>query len=135
MGRNIAWVLSLALLLCSGALGVYNGITEWSGADTLLRKSVTGGVFLYGVFGLIAAVLLYQRRRWSVATSIVWGVLVTYVPGAATIAYGGQEASLGSAIAASGGAALIAVAVVWTAKVVTRDAAFSAWSDASSSNE
>jgi hypothetical protein len=135
MGRKIAWILSLAVLLYTGVVGIYDGITEWTGTGTLLQKSVTGGVFLYGVVGLIATFLLFQRRRWSVAASIVWGVIVTYVGGAATIAYGGQDASLASAIAASGAAALIALGVVWTAKAVTRDAAFSAWSGDSSGSE
>ncbi|MEA2763417.1 MAG: hypothetical protein QOD47_2701 [Gemmatimonadaceae bacterium] len=40
MGQKIAWVLSVALLLCSGALGVYNGINERDAAHTLVQKSV-----------------------------------------------------------------------------------------------
>jgi len=53
MGRKIAWVLSLALLLFTGVVGIYNGITERSTGATTLQKSVTAGVFLYGVLGLI----------------------------------------------------------------------------------
>ncbi len=131
MGRSIAWFLSLGALLCTGVTGIYNGISEWKGAETALQKSVTAGVFLYGVVGLIATLLLFKRRRWSVAAAIAWGVIVTYVAGVSTIAYGGEDASLGSAIAASGGAGLIALGVVLTARAVTRDAVFSAWSEAS----
>jgi uncharacterized membrane protein (DUF2068 family) len=113
---KLAWFLCLAVFSCSGVLGIYNGITEWSDAHTLLQKSVTGGVLLYGVFGLLTTFGLIRRRKWSVVTAIVWGVIVTYVPGVATIVYGEEGASLGSAIAASLGAGLVASIVVWTTR-------------------
>lgn len=53
MGRKIAWVLSLALLLFTGVVGIYNGITQWSDGESTLQRSVTAGAFLYGVLGLI----------------------------------------------------------------------------------
>jgi hypothetical protein len=119
MARKIAWVISLALLLLSGVLGIYDGITELEGDQTMLQRSVTAGVFLYGVFGLVTAFGLFRRRRWSVVTAIVWGVVVSYVPGAAVMAFGGQDAFLSSAIAASAGSAIIAFAVFWTARAAT----------------
>jgi hypothetical protein len=120
MARKIAWVVSLALLLVTGVLGIYNGITEWEPGHDLLQKSVTAGVFLYGAFGLITAFGLLRKRRWSVLTAIVWGVAVTYVPGAAIMAYGGQDAFLSSAIGASVGSAILAFGVVWTARAASR---------------
>ena len=118
--RKIAWVLSLALLLFTGIVGLYNGTTEWKADLTPFQKSVTGGVFLYGVMGLAAAFALFRRRRWSVATSMVWAAIVTYVPGAAVMAYGGNDATVGAAIGASGASAVIAAGVVWTAWATTR---------------
>jgi hypothetical protein len=59
-------------------------------------------------------------------------MIVIYVSGVATIAYGGPDAPLGSAVAANGGSAAIALGVVWTPRAVTRHAAFSARSEASS---
>jgi hypothetical protein len=115
---KLAWFLCLAVFCFTGVLGIYNGVTEWSGAHTLLQKSVTGGVFLYGVFALVTMFGLIRRRKWSVVTAIVWGVIVTYVPGVATIVYGDAGASLGSAIAASLGAGLVASIVVWTTRGV-----------------
>ncbi|HEY3746396.1 MAG TPA: hypothetical protein VGL17_09160 [Gemmatimonadaceae bacterium] len=120
MLRKIAWVVSLALLLFTGIVGLYNGTTEWKPDLTPFQKSVTGGVFLYGVIGLVAAFGLFRRRRWSVATSLVWAAIVAYVPGAAVMAYGGNDATLGAAIGASGASAVIGAGVVWTAWAATR---------------
>lgn len=120
MPRKIAWVLSLLLLLFTGVDGLYNGTTEWKTSLTPFQKSVTGGVLLYGVMGLVTAFGVFRHRRWSVAASVVWAVIITYVPGAAVMAYGGDGATVGSAIAASGASAVIAAGVVWTASATTR---------------
>ena len=120
MLRKIAWVLSLVLLLFTGVDGLYNGTTEWKTDLTPFQRSVTGGVFLYGVVGLVTAFGLFRRRRWSVTTSVVWASIITYVPGAAVLAYGGSDATVGSAIAASGASAVIAAGVVWTVWATTR---------------
>jgi len=119
MGRKVAWILSLALLLFTGVVGVHNGITEWGDGLTILQQSVTVGVFAYGVFGLVSGYGLFRRQRWSVGTAIAWGVAVTYVPGAAIIAYEGKESLVVSAIAASVASALIALSVVWTARTMS----------------
>jgi hypothetical protein len=120
MGRKVAWILSLALLLFTGVVGIHNGITEWGDNLTRLQQSVTVGVFAYGVFGLVSAYGLLRRQQWSVGTAIAWGVAVTYVPGAAIIAYEGNESLVVSAMAASGASALIALGVVWTARAMSR---------------
>lgn len=119
--RRIAWIISLGLLLVTGCLGIYNGISERGDGGTALQKSVTTGVFLYGVLGLISAYGLFRRRSWSVSTAIAWGLVITYVPAAAIIGYGGEPTPVGSAIAASGVTALLALGVIWTAHLVTRD--------------
>jgi peptidoglycan/LPS O-acetylase OafA/YrhL len=120
MGRRIAWVLSLAVLAVTGVLGIYNGLTEWRDGRTPMQHSVTVGVLLYGILGLITALGLFRRRRWSVGTAFSWGIAVTYVPGVAVTSYGGEGATMLSAIAASGATALIAAGVVWTAHLVTQ---------------
>jgi uncharacterized membrane protein (DUF2068 family) len=120
MGRTIAWVISLILLLFTGVVGVYNGLTEWGEGRTTMQHSVTAGVFLYGILGLVTAFGLFRRRRWSVGTAIAWTLAVTYVPGVAVMVYGEEGAILSSAIAASAGSLLVALAVVWTAHVMTR---------------
>ena len=120
MGKTIAWAISLLFLLFTGFIGVYNAINEWHDAGTPLQLSVTAGVFLYGIFGLATAYGLIRRRRWSLRTAIAWGLCISYVPGVAVMSYGGNDASLGSAIAASGAAALIALGVVWTTDRMTR---------------
>ena len=120
MGRKIAFGLSLAVLLVSGVAGIYNGITERSTGANTLQKSVTAGVLLYGVLGLVSAYGLIRRRRWSVGSAAAWGLVVTYVPGAAVIAYAEEASPIGSAIVASAASAVIALGVVWTARVITQ---------------
>lgn len=116
MLRKIAWVVSLALLLVTGCLGFYNGLTEWHEAGTAAQRSVTGGVFLYGVLGLVTAYGLFRRKQWSLWTAIAWGLVVTYVPGVAVMADGDADATLRSAIVASAAAGLIALGVIWSAR-------------------
>ena len=119
MGRKVAWILSLGLLFFTGVVGIYNGVTEWGEGRGPLQHSVTIGVLLYGVLGLISAYGLARRRRWSVRTVIAWSVALTYVPGVAVMAYAGDDARLGSAIAASAGSLLVALAVLWTTNVAS----------------
>jgi hypothetical protein len=120
VGRTAAWIIALLLLLFTGAAGVYNGITEWGDGRTPMQHSVTLGVFLYGVFGLITSYGLVRRRGWSLKLGIGWAVCVTYVSGVAVMADGDEEAMLSSAIAASVGSALIAIGVLWAVNLRTR---------------
>lgn len=119
MGRKIAWILSLALLAFTGVVGIHNGLTQWGEGRTIMQQSVTAGVLLYGILGIISAFGLLGRQRWSVGTVIAWAIAVTYVPGVAVLIYGGENA-FSSAVAASLGSALIALGVLWTAHVKTR---------------
>lgn len=120
IGHTSAWIASLVLLLGIGATGIYNGVTEWGDGTTVWQHSVTVGVFVYGVLGLVSAYGLFRRRRWALRTVIAWAVVVSYVPGVAVMADGGDDAMLGSAIAASVASALIALGVIWTTNVMTR---------------
>jgi hypothetical protein len=115
MPLKVAVGISLALLLITGVLGLYNGVTEWSGAETALQKSVTAGVFFYGIVGFVAAYGLLRGREWSAIAAVIWTVIIIYVPGAAVIGYGGPDASLGAAAASSVASALIGLGVIWTA--------------------
>ena len=120
MGRKIAWFVSLGLLIFSGVVGTYNGLKEWGEGRNALQHSVTVGVLIYGIFGLISAYGLARRKRWTLGTVIVWTVAVSYVPGVAVMAYAGEDAILASAIAASVGSLLLALGVIWTTNVMTR---------------
>jgi hypothetical protein len=122
MGRKAAWIVAILLLLNTGALGLYSGVTELSDARTPLQISVTAGVLIYGIFGLAAAIALFVRHRWSVPLSIAWAVVVTYVASTAALAYAGEDATIGAAISGGLGAGLIGVLVVWCARAVTRPA-------------
>ena len=120
MGRKIAWVLSLALLVVTGVVGVYNGLREWGDGRTPAQHSVPVGVLLYGILGLITSLGLFRGRRWSVGTAIAWGISITYVPGVAIMAFVGEDAILSSAISESAASAVIGAGVIWTAIVMTR---------------
>jgi|SRR6185369_16358729 hypothetical protein len=119
IGRTSAWIVSLVLLLVIGSLGVYNGLTEWGEGRTVWQQSVTIGVLVYGVLGLVSAYGLFRRQRWSLRTVIAWAIVVTYVPGVAVMA-DADDAMIGAAIAASAGAALIALGIIWTTNIMTR---------------
>ena len=120
MARKVAWIVSILLLLNTGGIGVYNGITELADAHTPLQKSVTLGVLLYGIFGLAAAIMLSARRPAAVWLTVVWAIVVTYVASTAALAYAGTDATVGAAVGAGIGALLLGVGVVWCARVVTR---------------
>ena len=122
MARKAAWIVAILLLLNTGGLGLYNGVTELADARTPLQRSVTIGVLLYGVLGLSAAAALIVRHRWAVPLSIGWAIVVTYVASMASLAYGGPDVSLAAVVGGGLGAALIGVFVVWCARMVTRPA-------------
>ena len=122
MGRKVAWIFAILVLLSTGAAGFFNGVNEISQADTPLQHSVTIGVFLYGIFGIAGALALIARHRLAVKLTCVWAVVVTYVASVASLAYAGEDATLGGAIAGGVGAALIGVGIVWCVRVATRPA-------------
>jgi hypothetical protein len=119
MGRKVAWLLSILLLVGTGAVGVRNGVVELPDARTALQRSVTLGVLLYGILGLVAGVGLAVRRPWSRWAALLWGAVVTYVATAAVFAYGGADASVGGALVGGTVTALIAAGVAWTARRTT----------------
>jgi hypothetical protein len=111
-------VLSILLLVITGVLGVQNGIADWPDAQTAMQRSVAGGSVLYGILGLAAAVGLALRRRWSFPLVLAWGIVVTYVPGAAVMAYA-PDGTWAAALTASGATALIAMGVAWATRANT----------------
>lgn len=122
MGRRIAWILSTLVLVTTGVLGLYDGISDLAGVQTPLQRSVTFGVILYGALGLIAAAALLLRRRSAVWLAAAWALVVTYVASTAAIAYAGDSVTLGAALASGVSTALIGAGVVWTAAKVRRTA-------------
>ena len=120
MARKAAWIVSILLLLNTGGLGIYNGATELDDAHTALQKSVTGGVLVYGVLGVIAAIALLVRHRSAVAISAAWAVVITYVASTAAMAYAGEDATIRGSVAGGLGAALIGAFVIWSARMVTK---------------
>jgi hypothetical protein len=113
MARKIVHWLALGILAFTGVVGIYNGINEWGDPTTVFQQSVLIGVLVYGVSGLLTVFGLLRRARWMMYAAVTWAIAVTYVPGAAVMAYAKEGSSHGSAVAASVGAALIAAFVLW----------------------
>ena len=78
MIQRLARWLVVVLLALSGALGLYNGIDEWNVARSPLQRTVTICVFLYGLFGVLAAAGLIRRARWAVWAAVGWALAITY---------------------------------------------------------
>jgi hypothetical protein len=125
MGRKVAWIVSILLLLTTAATGLYSGVNDLAYAKTALQKSVTYCVLLYAIVALAAAGSLVARHRTAVWLSAAWAVIVTYVASTASLAYGGDDVTLGAAIAAGVGAALVGALVIWCARVAIRPASLS----------
>jgi hypothetical protein len=119
MGRSIARIVGILLLLVTGLLGLYNGVVERGDVETPLQASVNAGVLLYGVLGLVGAYAALRRRRWGVWSVTAWAVLITYVSGTAALAFAGADASVVGAVSAAVGAALIGAFVVWAVRPVS----------------
>ncbi|HUQ99076.1 MAG TPA: hypothetical protein VM166_06440 [Gemmatimonadaceae bacterium] len=113
MLRKTAYFLALALLAFTGVVGIYNGIDEWGDPTNAVQESVLIGVLAYGLLGLVGVYGVVRRERWRTYAVAAWGIAVTYVPGAAVMAYTEEGVAVGSAIAASGAAALVAAFVLW----------------------
>lgn len=122
MAKKVWWILSVLVLVASGGLGLFNGVSELSDALTPFQRSVSTGVLIYGIFGVAGAVALIARRRSAVWLTAAWAIVVTFVASTAAHAYAGEDATLVGAIAGGLGTALIGLGVVWCARSVTRSA-------------
>ena len=118
--RRVGWIVAIATLFVSGALGLLNGVRELSQTLTPLQRSVSIGVLVYGIAGVAGGIALVARHRSAISLAAIWGVAVTYVSSLAAIAYAGAAATLVGAIASGIGSALIAAGVVWAARLATR---------------
>jgi hypothetical protein len=114
---RIGHMLSAIVLFLSGAIGLYNGLRELRYVLTPFQRSVSTGVLLYGIVGMVAGVALVMRHPSSAWLAAAWGVLVTFVASTAALAYAGPDATVIGAVAGGLATALIAAAVVWTARV------------------
>ena len=111
--RSVARVIAVLLLATTGVLGIYNGFEERANPYSPFQRAVYYGVVLYAVLGVAGTYGVIRRRGWSRPVVIAWAVAITFVSGAAPIAYGGGGVTAGAAIAAGLGGALIGAFVVW----------------------
>src|SRR6266545_1352676 len=122
--RKFGWILAIVLLLATGFFGLLNGVRELRDMHSGLQLTVTCGVLLYGLLGIVAGAGLARRRPWSVTASVAWAVAVTYVATVASFAYSdptfSQSGTIAGTIGAGVSTALIGAGVVWAARVATR---------------
>src|ERR1044071_2076507 len=94
MGRKIGWYASIAVLLLSSGLGLWNGLSDWEINRTTLQMSVTIGVLAHSLVGFAAAAALIRRAPSARGLTLLWAVLVAYVSSTASIAYAGDDATV-----------------------------------------
>src|SRR5688572_22154797 len=85
--KKLGWILAIALLLVSAYAGITEGFAQLGDGNTMLQRSVTFAVALYGVLGVVGAVGLARRRPWSVTVIVAWGVATLYAATIATFAF------------------------------------------------
>ena len=114
MKERLARALTISTLLLAGVLGLRSGLDDLAIAQTALQKSVTYGVLAYGVLSFVAAGATVAGKRWAIAVTTLWGVIVVYVATGATIAYGGADGTGGAAIGSGIASAAVAGALIWS---------------------
>jgi hypothetical protein len=122
MVRKVAWILAILVLANTGFIGLYNGVTEMADVHTPLQRSVTVGTLLYGALGVAAVVALIARHASAMWLTVGWAIVVTYVASVAVIAYGGPEATVGAAVGAGIGSAVLGLGMIWCARTILRPA-------------
>ena len=121
MGRRIGWYVSIAVLILSSALGLWNGLSDWEITRTTPQLSVTLGVVAHSLVGLAAAAALIRKTPAARWLTLLWTGLVAYVSTAAPLAYAGEDATLGGALAGGVASALAGLLIHWCARIVTRE--------------
>lgn len=104
-------VLSLVLLGGFAALGIWNGISDLSGATTRLQLLTSIAQLAYGILALIALPALLIGWRGLPIVLQTWVVAVTVTGGLAPVAWGG--ASVGAGVAAMILSCVIALGIIW----------------------
>jgi hypothetical protein len=122
MARKVAWILSILVLANTGFIGLYNGVTEMPDAHTPLQQSVTIGVLIHGALGVAGVVALVARHESALWLTVAWAIVVTYVASMAVIAYGGADATVGGAVGAGIGSAVLGLGMIWCARTILRPA-------------
>jgi hypothetical protein len=122
MVRKVAWILAILVLANTGFLGLYNGVTEMTDGRTPLQQSVTIGTLLYGALGVAAVVALIARHASGLWLTVAWAIVVTYVASMAVIAYGGTDVTVGAAVGAGIGSAVLGIGMIWCARTTLRPA-------------
>ena len=122
MVRKVAWILAILVLANTGVIGLHNGVTEMADAHTPLQRSVTIGVLIHGALGIAAVIALLARHTSAMWLTVAWAIVVTYVASMAVIAYGGTDATVGGAVGAGVGSALLGLGLIWCVRTILRPA-------------
>jgi hypothetical protein len=108
---HISRYTAVLLLFAFSVLGF---IGWWNHCDSVGRQIQTMAQLLYGIFGLLAGVLLATNRPLPKVLEWGWTVTVTVAGGMAPVVWGGGRTLEG--VAGGGIAILIALGTVWIAR-------------------
>lgn len=122
--RKFTWISAVVLLLFTGGMGLMNAMREWDDPRSLLQRTVTIGVLLYGLLGLSGGIGLTLRKSWSVGVATAWAVVVTYVATVASFAFHDPSFSQSGTIVGTLASAIVTALIGWfvvrTARIATR---------------
>ena len=123
--RKTAWVVTIAMLLVTGVIGLTNTPEELRATRTTLQRFVSVSVVLYGILGVVGGAALALRRRWSVVVVAAWSVAVFCAATVASFAFSDPSFENGETvtgtIAAALATGLVGAFCVWAARSATRD--------------
>jgi hypothetical protein len=103
----------LLVLAGSGLLALKDAAGQIGSANSQLQQAVMLSEFVYGFFGLAAAVGMLADKDWAVRAATAWAVVVTFTAPAAAVGYGGQNPFSAGTLGAIVATALVAAFVRW----------------------
>ncbi|HEV2110944.1 MAG TPA: hypothetical protein VGT99_06305 [Gammaproteobacteria bacterium] len=118
------WLAILALLGLSIA-GFWGVDQQWRSVDGLGRGFSTAMQTLYSVLGILAAVALLMKHRWSRPLLYLWAAAIVLTGATAAVVWG-EQGWKGAALATAM-TLVIAAVVIWLAPLPPAGAAFKRW--------
>lgn len=123
--QAIRFWFAVLLVLVFCVLGLQGFTDEWKSVTTLGQAMSTGTQAAYVFFGLVSAVALVSRRRWSRIPLYLWAASMVFTGVSAPIVWGGGGWSAGLSAAAV--TLAIAWFTIWLVPLPAVSVAFNRW--------
>ena len=111
-------LVGVVLLLVLAWTGIAGGVQQLSGMHTTAQRIQTALQLALGITSALAVIGTVRVVRWRRAAYIAFVASATLAAGLAPYAWG--QAGLGSSVAAGVGALVVAMVIVWLARVGAR---------------